>query len=581
MLDIPEEIQTFVKNATQTYQHRGVNIESVYAAKISQAQLQTGSGICLKMEEVPLNNKSPNPDQSAIRFVISDGNYAVECMAHNGSMDSRPGGMSSDKLRQVMMLLTRSIRNGSQLVVCGAYQMMGRDKVFVITDVQPNETLNSSQMTKAQFDEFISLCTAAGPTYRPLQIMIRDDTLWTKLFAEEPLKFATMLYCLSPQKKTDMLHIGIVSSMGEGKDHLIEQVIEPLVPCGVASSGKLCTIPGLFGAMSGEDLNSIELGLIPKMNKERIAISEFQTWDQEVFGELMNVMANGFFTMQKGQVDTRRDAKVNFMFLGNPPKSWNPKKVEPNPDGTTNKLGMLNAFGDYTYQILSRLTLIFASMSLTDGSHDYAIEDKIMDSMNGKYQKEEFNDKLVMWRTFFREYLRYVSETDPDITPVRMEIRKHMDLIKQSPDFIEAFLDGGRSTRDFRKFQEFVNLCKGFARLNGEEVVSGASINSAHLSFMGSLNTLIRDTPYRDLMAGKDNKIMAIHHQLDDYSEHGVYTSVKEMREVVMFSNKQWDQMINCHLIETNEKDPKKATYIQIIPDGLFENNEDTVALSS
>jgi len=85
MLDIPEEIQTFVKNATETYQHRGVNIESVYAAKISQAELQTGSGICLKMEEVPLNNKSPNPDQSAIRFVISDGNYAVECMAHNGT----------------------------------------------------------------------------------------------------------------------------------------------------------------------------------------------------------------------------------------------------------------------------------------------------------------------------------------------------------------------------------------------------------------------------------------------------------------------------------------------------------------
>ena len=155
MLDIPDEIETFVKSATQTYQHRGVNIESVYAAKISQAQLQTGSGICLKMEEVPLNNKSPNPDQSAIRFVISDGNYAVECMAHNGSIDARPGGMSSDKLRQVMMLLTHSIRNGSQLVVSGAYQMMGRDKVFVITDVQPFETLNSSQMTKAQFDEFI------------------------------------------------------------------------------------------------------------------------------------------------------------------------------------------------------------------------------------------------------------------------------------------------------------------------------------------------------------------------------------------------------------------------------------------
>ncbi|MHA1285938.1 MAG: hypothetical protein ACTSPB_00920 [Candidatus Thorarchaeota archaeon] len=580
MLDIPEEIQTFVKNATETYQHRGVNIESVYAAKISQAELQTGSGICLKMEEVPLNNKSPNPDQSAIRFVISDGNYAVECMAHNGSIDSRPGGMSSDKLRQVMMLLTRSIRNGSQLVVCGAYQMMGRDKVFVITDVQPFETLNSSQMTKEQFDEFISLCKAAGPTFRPLEMMIRDDTLWSKLFAQDPLKYATMLYCLSPQKKTDMLHIGIVTSMGEGKDHLIEQVIEPLVPCGVASSGKLCTIPGLFGAMSGEDLNSIELGLIPKMNKERIAISEFQTWGQEVFGELMNVMANGMFTMQKGQVDTKRDAKVNFMFLGNPPKSWNPKERKSNPDGTNNKLGMLDAFGEYTYQILSRLTLIFARMSLTDGDHDYAIEDKIMDSMNGKYQKEEFTGKLVMWRTFFREYLRYVSETDPDITPVRMEIRKQMEMIKSNPDFIEAFLDGGRSSRDFRKFQEFVNLCKGFARLNGEATVSPESINSATRLFMDSLETLIRDTPWKSLQAGATTKHQSIYTQLNDHSEEGVYTSVKEMRKVVMFSNADWNTMINLRWIEANDDDPNKANYIQILPQDLYDE-EDTVALSS
>ena len=30
--------------------------------------------------------------------------------------------------------------------------------------------------------------------------------------------------------------------------------------------------------MSGEDLNSVELGLIGKMNNERIAVSEFQTW---------------------------------------------------------------------------------------------------------------------------------------------------------------------------------------------------------------------------------------------------------------------------------------------------------------
>ena len=394
-IKIPKSISEFVATATSNYQDLGANIEQLYAAKISQAKLEFGSGICLKMEEVPLNSKSPNPDQSAIRFMISDGTYAVECMAHNGNLDARPGGMDSDRLRNTMMMLTESISDGSQLCVSGAYQMMGRDKVFVASDVQRYESLKTSQMTDEQFETFTALCQEESTdmfkrNLRPLELMLRDDTIWTKLYADDPIKTAVMLYCLSPQKKTDMLHIGIVSSMGEGKDHLIEQVIEPLVPCGMASSGKLCTIAGLFGAMSGDDLNSIELGLIPKMNNERIAVSEFQTWSQEVFGELMNVMANGKFSMQKGQVDTTRDGKVNFMFLGNPPREWKSTELAT----TGHKLGMLGAFGEYTYQILSRLTLIFARMTLTDGDNDFKIEEKIMDSMNGKYQKAEFNDNL-------------------------------------------------------------------------------------------------------------------------------------------------------------------------------------------
>ena len=58
-----------------------------------------------------------------------------------------------------------------------------------------------------------------------------------------------------------MIHIGIVSSHGEGKDHLVERVIEPLVPCRLVGSGKMATIAGLFGAMSGDDLSCLEVGL--------------------------------------------------------------------------------------------------------------------------------------------------------------------------------------------------------------------------------------------------------------------------------------------------------------------------------
>ena len=544
-IKIPKSISEFVATATSNYQDLGANIEQLYAAKISQAKLEFGSGICLKMEEVPLNSKSPNPDQSAIRFMISDGTYAVECMAHNGNLDARPGGMDSDRLRNTMMMLTESISDGSQLCVSGAYQMMGRDKVFVVSDVQRYESLKTSQMTDEQFETFTALCQEESTdmfkrNLRPLELMLRDDTIWTKLYADDPIKTAVMLYCLSPQKKTDMLHIGIVSSMGEGKDHLIEQVIEPLVPCGMASSGKLCTIAGLFGAMSGDDLNSIELGLIPKMNNERIAVSEFQTWSQEVFGELMNVMANGKFSMQKGQVDTTRDGKVNFMFLGNPPREWK---------ATESKLGMLGAFGEYTYQILSRLTLIFARMTLTDGNNDFKIEEKIMDSMNGKYQKAEFNNNLEMWRSFFREYLRYVSEMDPDITPVRKDIRETMDRIKANPDFSAVFLEDSqgnkRTSRDFRKFQEFVNLCKGFARLNGEREVSKESVRQAEQIFLESIRTLVADEGWKLMKAGVSQKLVDIHQQLEIYDDNGVYRSVSEMRKKVKFSNEDIEKIVN------------------------------------
>ncbi len=542
---IPKSISDFIATATSNYQNLGANIEQLYAAKISQTKLEFGSGICLKMEEVPLNSKSPNPDQSAIRFIISDGTYAVECMAHNGNLDARPGGMDSDRLRNTMMMLTESISDGSQLCVSGAYQMMGRDKVFVASDVQRYESLKTSQMTDEQFETFTGLCQSESTdmfkrNLRPLELMLRDDTIWTKLYADDPIKTAVMLYCLSPQKKTDMLHIGIVSSMGEGKDHLIEQVIEPLVPCGMASSGKLCTIAGLFGAMSGDDLNSIELGLIPKMNNERIAVSEFQTWSQEVFGELMNVMANGKFSMQKGQVDTTRDGKVNFMFLGNPPREWK---------ATESKLGMLGAFGEYTYQILSRLTLIFARMTLTDGNNDFKIEEKIMDSMNGKYQKADFNNNLEMWRSFFREYLRYVSEMDPDITPVRKEIRETMDRIKANPDFSQVFLEDAqgnkRTSRDFRKFQEFVNLTKGFARLNGERQVSKDSVRQAEQIFLESIRTLVADEGWKLMKAGVSQRLVDIHSQFEIYDNEGVYRSVSEMRKKVKFSNEDIEKIVN------------------------------------
>jgi len=555
MLPIPNEIVEFVSETAEGYRNVSADIGKIYAAKIANPNLLSGSGVVLKMEEGPLNPKKPSPDESVIRFTLSDGTYSVECLAHNGPEVGRLMGLhrigwetsSSDWLGDVLMLLTESVRDGKQVEVSGYYEMFGRDKVFVVKTVRPAEARTDSQMTDEQFETFIQLCSEAGPGYRPLELMIRDDTLWSKLYADTPIKYATMLFCLSPQTKQDMLHIGIVSSMGEGKDHLLETVIEPLVPCGVASTGKLCTIPGLFGAMNGEDLNSIELGLIPKMDNERIAVSEFQTWSQEVFGELMNVLANGSFTMQKGQVDTKRTARTNFLFLGNPPRDW--KRGD-------DQLGMLSAFGEYTYQLMSRLTLIFAKMSLTQGDDtDHLIEDKIMDSMNGVYKKKDFNKNLEMWRNFFREYLRYVSAMDPNYESLRSDIRKSMDKLKKSDIFKGAFLGGGRATRDFRKFQEFVNLCKGIARLNGEREVSITSLWHAEKLFETSMDTLKHDAGWRHFARGSSERIAMVADRLKDYAYEvngGIYESLKDMLDVIPFNEKEWDELVNLKYINPN-----------------------------
>ena len=75
-------------------------------------------------------------------------------------------------------------------------------------------------MNEHQLETFLSLCKKHRTT--PLQLMLREDTLWGELYAKEYLKKAIMLFCLSPSNKKEMLHIGIVASVGEGKDHMIE-----------------------------------------------------------------------------------------------------------------------------------------------------------------------------------------------------------------------------------------------------------------------------------------------------------------------------------------------------------------------
>ena len=422
----------------------------------------------------------------AIHFILSDGQNAVKCVVHNGT-SVLPNGMPTHLVTEALDLLTESQRNGSQVLVNGSYQIHQGEKVFVVKHIEAKQDNKVSQMTEAQFRGFISKCKEVG--IKPIDALCSDDTIWRHVYAADAIKKAVMLNCLSPFRKQDMIHIAVITSMGEGKDHLIENIIQPLVPCGVASSGKLCTIPGLFGAMSGEDLNSVELGLIGKMNNERIAVSEFQTWGADVFGELMNMLANGYYTMQKGQVDVKRDAILNMSFWGNPDKDYQPPKKGEKVD-LKDKLKMLDVFKEYSYQMISRMTLMYCQMSLTDAGADEFVEAKILDAMSGTLDSPESKHKLKVWRSFFKEYLRYVSRLDPDILSAKQHIIDiYNNDIKSHKNFDAVFLR--RSAKENRKFQQFINLSKGLARLRGDDKVGIVHLTIAKKLFLHSLETLV------------------------------------------------------------------------------------------
>ena len=558
MTEIQEPIRQFVASCVESYPEFQISVEPVFRSQISGSWQNSGSGICIKMDAAPLNPRSPNPNETGIWFTVSDGNYAIECLIHNGT--SVPEGHSDESLELSMMTLRESLRNGTNIGIEGCYHIVNREKIFLVHHVYQMKNHLDSQMTDEQLEQFLSLC--AEHKIRPLDLLMRDDTLWSEFYSPEVLKKAVMLYCLSPQNKGDLLHIGLVTSMGEGKDHLIERVVQPLVPVGVAGSGKMSTIAGLFGAMSGDDLSSIELGLIPKMNHERLAVSEFQTWDDTVFGELMNVMANGKFEMQKGQLDISRPGCVNMMFLGNPPRHW---------DGETHKkTDMLESFGDYTYQILSRLTLIFTQMSLSGPEAERMIEEKIMDAMNGKFDDPEVKREMTMWRTFCREYLRKVSLIRPEMSAdIKSAIREtYHGYIKNKQEFIDVFL--ARSEKDLRKYQEFTNLCRAFARLDGSAVVDDGHISEAMDIFLVSLKTLHENFPLDELEAGMSGDDFALFEAIKGTIKDLERLNLKDLRGMMLdrkISDADLKKLEKAGYLK-RESNPDGSDYIVLVQKG-------------
>ena len=542
---IPQSIHDFVKKVVEgKHPHqsepivdRQANVLTIIETLVSGKD-SSGSGVVTKREVKGISTKDSGKDKTLIKFGVSDGENAVQCVAHNCNDKYLMGKLSPADLEKADTIIRKSLAEGKPIKIKGCYTNFKSDRVFVIDEIDWEANIHKAQVEKKVVDAFLDLCKSEN--IDPLDVLMDNDGLWSEIYADDDLKQAILLYCLSPFDKEDMIHIGLITNPGEGKNHLVDKVISPLVRCRMAGTGKLSTFAAMFGAMSSDDLNSIELGLLPKMNHDRIIFSEFQTLEEDVFGEMLNVMTDGHYNIQKGKMDVTRHAMLNMGFFGNPPNYWN--------ENDHKKEEMLAAFGKYTLPIISRLTLIFAKPTLSNGKDASSkIKEKILQNMDKTVLSSGSKDQINNLRSFFREYLKYVSRLQPKLGVYSALIESLFQQIEETEGFKEAFAKRGKT--DYRKWAEFLNLIRGFARLNGRDFIKMDDVNIAADLFQESLSTLAENFSKASLQQGINYDHVELHKKLIKKFGSEVGGATLTMKEARKFANsmgmsKQWTELM-------------------------------------
>ena len=154
----------------------------------------------------------------------------------------------------------------------------------------------------------------------------------------------------------------------------------------------------------------------------------------------------------------------------------------------------MEAFGRYTPQIVSRLTLIFTQLKLSQDDKQDFVDEIIIKNMDD--YGSTVSD-LKMWQAFFREYLRYVSRIPVSIYDSYGLIKSVFDTLKSKREFQEVF--HARGLPDNRKWAEFANLCRSFARLNGRNQITNEDIRESYSAMLTSLQTLTTHFDLDDL----------------------------------------------------------------------------------
>ena len=534
---IPQNVLDFIRKTvdgshplSEGIVEKHENVGSIIASLVAGSTVE-GSGVATKRIIKGVSTKDAGKDKTVIEFAISDGENSADCVIHNCGAKYLAGGIGDKTLAEYDQIIRKSVSEGKPIKIEGCYTNFQRKRVFVVEDMDWAEDSHESQLDDKQIAEFLKICNSQGTT--PLDVMLDDEGLWAEIYADEELKKAVMLFCLSPFEKEDMIHFGLITNPGEGKNHLVDKVISPLVRCRMAATGKLSTFAAIFGAMSSDDLSSIELGLLPKMHHDRIVFSEFQTMEEDVFGEMLNVMSDGHYTMQKGKMDVTRHALTNMGFFGNPPNYWREDQHD--------KEEMLQAFGKYTLPIISRLTIIFAKPTLnSDPNAETKIRRKILDNMDKKHKKSGKNAILNDLRAFFREYLLYVSKLQPELGLYANIIESEFERIESTDNFKEAFAKRGKT--DNRKWAGLLSLIRGFARLQGVDKLNMNHIQMGLDIFQESLETLTASFPRASLSQGVDYESLELHRSIIKRFDSGMGSAIvakkSEVRDFAKKSNR-------------------------------------------
>ncbi len=566
---IPKRFSEWVSKQVDGFEESTTTLDEAFLSTITAEECE-GSGFVIKVSISPMTlkkeskgkgNKNPQDDEPSdaviIEFLLSDGKHSIPCAIHNAPDSTLEGGLQdTEAIKNALRAITTSQREGNRILISGQFRNYKSKRLFVVETLHLDENNKTSKLNSKQVNTFLSKCNQAN--INPIEIMC--EKLWKKFFAPDYIKKAIMLFCLNPFQKHEMIHVGIITSHGEGKDTLVENVIQPLVPCGVASSGQMTTIPGMFGAMSSDDLSSVDVGLMPKMNHERIAISEFQLWKDTVFGELLGAMANGYVKLTKGKLDISKPTCLNILMLGNPPHHYE--------DGDS-KREMMEAFGRYTPQIVSRLTLIFTQLKLNPDDKQTLVEEIIVRNMEEGSKDKAANEELLMWQRFFREYLRYMSKQEIPLMDSYGLIKSVYDSLKAKSEFQDVFHSRGMA--DNRKWAEFVNLCRAFSRINGHDEVTNEDIHEAYNLMLESLRTLTQHFDIHDLGLDLSPMLQTVYREIKAVGAADVATLSKILKVKISTVNtclntlkeKKFIQQIGDAWVVCREDEPTEAHYVR------------------